>query len=200
MQNEKLRHRHRLWDRLGISASALCLVHCVALPFLLAGMPALAQFESSLGTGFHILMAILVTAAVIPALRGGFKRHRDVPTLAFGSFGLVLILVGLLAGDGHGTHDHVASSQNDHHAAHGHDHAHEHDHHHDHEHDHVHAHEHEPHVHQDEHAEHPEHQHSLLSNESILTMLGSVLLVTAHVRNLSKCREGCKLEGCDQHE
>ena len=131
MQNEKLRHRHRLWDRLGISASALCLVHCVALPFLLAGMPALAQFESSLGTGFHMLMAILVTAAVIPALRGGFKRHRDVPTLAFGSFGLVLILVGLLAGDGHGTHDHVASSQNDHHAAHGHDHAHEHDHHHE---------------------------------------------------------------------
>ena len=97
MQKEQFRHRHRLWDRLGISASALCLVHCVALPFLLAGMPALARFESSLGTGFHIVMAILVTATVVPALRGGFKRHRDVPTLAFGGWGLTLILIGLLA-------------------------------------------------------------------------------------------------------
>ena len=31
MQKEQFRHRHRLWDRLGISASALCLVHCVSL-------------------------------------------------------------------------------------------------------------------------------------------------------------------------
>ena len=183
MQNEKI--RHRLWDRLGISASALCLVHCVALPFLLAGMPALAQFEASLGTGFHILMAVLVTAAVIPALRGGFKRHRDVPTLAFGSWGLVLILVGLLAGDGHGTHEHASPLETEHHSTH--------------EHFHEHEHEHAPHADHDEHATHSEHQHSLLSNESILTMLGSVFLVTAHVRNLSKCREGCDLEGCEQH-
>jgi len=191
MQNAQFRHRHRLWDRLGISASALCLVHCVALPFLLAGMPALARFESSLGTGFHIAMAVLVTATVIPALRGGYKRHRDVPTLAFGGWGLTLILVGLLSGDGHGGHDHGSHAEAHHHAAHDHDHSHDHDHDHDHSHDHA-AHE------VDE--GHAGHDHSLMSRESILTMLGSVFLVTAHVRNLSKCREGCQLEGCDQHD
>jgi len=184
MQKEKILHRHRLWDRLGISASALCLVHCVALPFLLAGMPALARFESSLGTGFHIVMAVLVTATVVPALRGGFKRHRDVPTLAFGGWGLSLILIGLLAGDGHGGHDHGSHGEADHHVAHDHDH--DHDHHHDHA------------THGD--GDHAGHNHSLMSRESILTMLGSVFLVTAHVRNLSKCREGCQLEGCDQHD
>ena len=46
--------------------------------------------------------------------------------------------------------------------------------------------------------DHAGHDHSLMSRD-ILTMLGSVFLVTAHVRNLSKCREGCQLEGCDQH-
>ena len=234
MQKEQFRHRHRLWDRLGISASALCLVHCVALPFLLAGIPTLARFESSLGTGFHIAMAVLVTATVVPALRGGFKRHRDVPTLAFGGWGLSLILIGLLTSDGHGGHDHGSHAEIEHHAGHdhGHDHVHaahdhtEHDHaahDHDHaEHDHAaHDHDHAEHdhaAHDHDHAEHDhaaqdhghaghddggdhaEHQHSLMSRESILTMLGSVFLVTAHVRNLSKCREGCQLEGCDQHD
>ena len=191
MQNTQFRHRHRVWDRLGISASALCLVHCVALPFLMAGMPALARFESSLGTGFHVAMAVLVTATVIPALRGGYKRHRDVPTLAFGGWGLTLILVGLLSGDGHGGHDHGSHAEAHHHAAHDHDHSHDHDH--DHSHDHDHA------AHKVDEG-HAGHDHSLMSRESILTMLGSVFLVTAHVRNLSKCREGCQLEGCDQHD
>ena len=192
MQKEQIPHRHRLWDRLGISASALCLVHCVALPFLLAGMPALARFESSLGTGFHIAMAVLVTVTVVPALRGGFKRHRDVPTLAFGGWGLTLILIGLLASDGHGGHNHASHGEADHHAAHdhGHDDSHEHDHDHGHDHDHA-THE--------VGGDHAGHDHSLMSRESLLTMLGSVFLVTAHVRNLSKCREGCQLEGCDQH-
>ena len=210
MQKEQFRHRHRLWDRLGISASALCLVHCVALPFLLAGIPTLARFESSLGTGFHIAMAVLVTATVVPALRGGFKRHRDVPTLAFGGWGLSLILIGLLTSDGHGGHDHGSHAETEHHAGHdhGHDHvhaAHDHDHaEHDHAaHDHA-AHDHAAHDHghagHDDGGDHAEHQHSLMSRESILTMLGSVFLVTAHVRNLSKCREGCQLEGCDQHD
>ena len=194
MQEEEFSHRHRLWDRLGISASALCLVHCVALPFLLAGMPALARFESSLGTGFHIAMAVLVTATVVPALRGGFKRHRDVPTVAFGGCGLTLILIGLLASDGHGGHDHSSNTSHteaDHHVTHDHDHDHDHDHEHEHEHKNA---------AQDGAGDHAEHQHSLMSRESILTMLGSVFLVTAHVRNLSKCREGCQLEGCDQHD
>ena len=215
MQREQFRHRHRLWDRLGISASALCLVHCVALPFLLAGMPALARFESSLGTGFHIAMAVLVTATVVPALRGGFKRHRDVPTVAFGGWGLTLILIGLLASDGHGGHDHSSRTQADHHAAHDHDHGHA-DHGsdgdhagHDHGHDHAAHGSHEGHAghdHGHDHAthesdgDHAGHDHSLMSRESILTMLGSVFLVTAHLRNLSKCREGCQLEGCDQHD
>ena len=99
MQKEQFRHRHRLWDRLGISASALCLVHCVALPFLLAGMPALARFESSLGTGFHIVMAILVTATVVPAA-GWLQATPRCAHDRFGGWGLTLILIGLLAGDG----------------------------------------------------------------------------------------------------
>ena len=184
---QEAQFHHRLWDRLGISASALCLVHCVALPFLLAGMPALARFEASLGTGFHVVMAVLVTTTVVPALRSGFKRHRDVPTVAFGGWGLTLILIGLLAGDGHGGHDHGSHAEADHHATH------EHDHDHDHDHDHENA------AH-DGGEDHAVHQHSLMSRESILTMFGSAFLVTAHVRNLSKCRKGCQLEGCDQHD
>jgi hypothetical protein len=182
MQKEQF--RHRLWDRLGISASALCLVHCVALPFLLVGMPALARFESSLGTGFHIVMAVLVTATVVPALRGGFKRHGDVPTLAFGGWGLTLILIGLLAGDGHGGHDHGSHAETDHHPTHDRNHDHEHHHDHDHEHEHNRA------IHVGD-GDNAGHDHSLMSRESILTMLGSVFVVTAHVRNLSKCRESC---------
>ena len=182
---QEAQFHHRLWDRLGISASALCLVHCVALPFLLAGMPALARFEASFGTGFHVVMAVLVTATVVPALRSGFKRHRDVPTVAFGGWGLTLILIGLLASDGHGGHGHGAHPESAPQAVHGHDHDHDHDH---------------ENTAHDGSGDHAMHQHSLMNSESILTMFGSALLVTAHVRNLAKCRKGCQLEGCDQHD
>ena len=80
--------RHRLWIVLG-SRRALVSGALRGPPFLLAGMPALARFESSFGTGFHIAMAVLVTVTVVPALRGGFKRHRDVP-IRFWRLGLDL--------------------------------------------------------------------------------------------------------------
>ena len=78
-------------DGAAVFLSGLCLVHCLALPLVVTGVPFLAQFADS-----HLHYQVLV--AVVPlsvfALGIGFRRHRDARILAGGACGLLLLIVG----------------------------------------------------------------------------------------------------------
>jgi len=83
----------RFADYAGMAASALCLVHCLAMPLVLAAFPLLG-----LGGEHHALHDALllgVTVPVLLALVPGYVKHRDPVALSLGVAGLVSFLVAV---------------------------------------------------------------------------------------------------------
>lgn len=80
-------------DRVGATASFLCAVHCAALPFVLALLPAL-------GLGFlaeHKFERIFIACAsclALVALIRGYRRHRVASALMLVVPGLILLWLG----------------------------------------------------------------------------------------------------------
>ena len=78
-------------DRAAVMLSGLCLVHCLALPFLLVSLPAL----SALSAGhLHAQLLIVAIPVSVIALGFGFRRHRSGSVLACGVLGMLLLVVG----------------------------------------------------------------------------------------------------------
>lgn len=83
----------RFADYAGMAASALCLVHCLAMPLLIAAFPLLG-----LGAEHHALHDALllgVTVPVLLALVPGYVKHRDPVALSLGVAGLAAFLVAV---------------------------------------------------------------------------------------------------------
>jgi uncharacterized membrane protein YfcA len=124
--------RRLIWDAVGITASAVCVVHCVATPIALIFLPALSRFLPGNESFHHWLVPAVFSIGMISFV-SGYRRHRRklllVPLVA----GMSLIATGAF----------------------------------------------------------------LISNdiqETIITLLGSALVITAHLMNRSFCR-WC--EACD---
>ena len=96
-------------DTLGVCASTLCLVHCMAFPVLVT---AAAFFSSDGGAtseaslcgntplGYWIHAGLLGAVAPIgmAAWGCGYRRHRDSSILFLGSVGILLLIGALLFG------------------------------------------------------------------------------------------------------
>lgn len=89
----------RLLDRGAIALSALCLVHCLALPAALAAAPALA---AALPEQPWVHPAILATAAPLAAIAlwRGWRRHGQRLPGLLGAIGVALLAAGVVAGNG----------------------------------------------------------------------------------------------------
>ncbi|AKE52037.1 MerC domain-containing protein [Kangiella geojedonensis] len=82
-------------DKIAISLSLACAVHCLITPFLLVAMPSLAV----LGLGdelFHKTMAILVIPTSIISLTIGCKTHKKYRLLMLSFIGLTLLISALM--------------------------------------------------------------------------------------------------------
>ncbi|MDZ7280822.1 MerC domain-containing protein [Sphingomonas sanguinis] len=98
-------HHGGFWhmDALAISASTLCLIHCLVLPVLIAFLPAIAEW-ADLGEVFHIVMLALAVPLSSLTLFGGWRRHGVVFPMIAGAVGLLLLMLGLaFEGQGMGT-------------------------------------------------------------------------------------------------
>jgi len=84
----------RWLDALGMGASALCLVHCLGLPLLIAALPAIAA-RIDLGEGFHLAVLLFALPVSGFALIEGWRRHRGLAPLFVGAAGLALLALGL---------------------------------------------------------------------------------------------------------
>jgi len=105
MQRDTLKNRHSLAglaDRIGATASLLCALHCAALPFMLAVLPAL-------GLGFladHVFERFFIAAAstlALGVLIRGWRQHHSARALRLLAPGLVLLWIGGFLVDGHDT-------------------------------------------------------------------------------------------------
>jgi len=78
-------------DGAAVGLSALCLIHCLALPLLVAGLPFLAEFSEG---HLHAQMLAVVLPLSILALGLGFRHHRSVPIIATGAVGMIILALG----------------------------------------------------------------------------------------------------------
>jgi len=82
------------WDRLGMFASAACLIHCLALPLLIPVIPLLALIPHG---GVHLLLIIPVIALSLLAFIPGFRRHRSLDVIALALGGVSLCSAAVIA-------------------------------------------------------------------------------------------------------
>ncbi len=84
-----------------MSASLLCLMHCVALPLLLLLLPGfLGLFAQS--EAFHYAALVLVVPAALAAFGLGYRRHRKLLPPLLGVIGVACLVAALLPGQAEG--------------------------------------------------------------------------------------------------
>lgn len=91
--------KSRNWlDGAAVALSALCLVHCLALPLVVAGLPFLAQFSEG---HLHAQMLVVVLPVSVVALALGFRRHRSARIIMAGTAGMTLLVLGATVAHAH---------------------------------------------------------------------------------------------------
>lgn len=80
-----------LLDKVAVGLSGLCLLHCLLLPFAIAILPFLGQFDDD---HLHAEMLIFVVPVSVIALFVGFRRHGRISVVVSGGVGLVILALG----------------------------------------------------------------------------------------------------------
>ena len=96
-----LRPRWVAWtDGLGMLASIGCAIHCAAMPFVIAYLPALGQSFLA-GESFHQAMAISCFIIALSAFLPGLRKHGSFKPLMIGGVGVSMLSVAAfgLAGE-----------------------------------------------------------------------------------------------------
>lgn len=88
---------NKFWDRLGICASGLCLVHCLATPVILLLFPtfklAFLEHES-----IHQILAVVIVSSVLVAVYPQCRRHGHKDIIAYALAGVFFILSAIFFG------------------------------------------------------------------------------------------------------
>jgi hypothetical protein len=88
--------RDRPWlDRVGITASVACAIHCIAAPFLLLLLPAAGSIWSD--PLVHWVLAALVLPLAVWVIYRGYRKHGKRMTLAAAITGSAFVVAGLIA-------------------------------------------------------------------------------------------------------
>ena len=87
--------REDWFERAAMSASLLCLVHCLALPLVIAALPALSQILA-IPESFHVWVLGFAVPTSAAALLAGRARHGASWPLVVGMLGLLLLAMGAL--------------------------------------------------------------------------------------------------------
>jgi hypothetical protein len=80
-----------LFDKIAVGLSGLCLLHCLLLPFVVAILPFLGQFDDN---HLHAEMLIFVVPVSVIALFVGFRRHGQINVILSGAAGLTILATG----------------------------------------------------------------------------------------------------------
>ncbi|MGB5245437.1 MAG: MerC domain-containing protein [Woeseia sp.] len=82
-------------DRLAMLMSALCVVHCLALPFVLVALPFMAQFAE---THWHLPMLLFAVPVSVTAIVIGYRRHGNSGLVWGVAAGLAMLIGGATIG------------------------------------------------------------------------------------------------------
>lgn len=81
-------HVSRYFDRIAIGLSAICIVHCIAVPLVLAVLP-LAAVSFGRDAHFHAVMLWLVVPTSVAGFALGYRVHGRLPVPVLGAAALV---------------------------------------------------------------------------------------------------------------
>lgn len=87
---------NKIFDKLGICASAICLVHCLLTPFVVLFFPTIEESLGENAEKIHTLLAFVVVTLVVIAILPKFLKHRRKDILSYASLGISLILGALI--------------------------------------------------------------------------------------------------------
>jgi prepilin signal peptidase PulO-like enzyme (type II secretory pathway) len=87
----------RYIDQIAIALSAVCIVHCLAVPVLVAMLPIAALTFGSNGH-FHELMLWVVVPTSLAGLFFGVRVHKRKEIVVVGTLGMLLIAIAALVG------------------------------------------------------------------------------------------------------
>lgn len=90
------KHRSFL-DSIAVVLSGICLLHCLALPLVLTGLPIVntVLLDEEI---FHSIMIIVILPISVIALTIGCRQHRDALTMILGAIGLSILTAMALFG------------------------------------------------------------------------------------------------------
>ncbi|QBE65437.1 MerC domain-containing protein [Pseudoduganella lutea] len=89
-------------DAAGLFASTLCMIHCLAMPVLLAVLPAMSWASDE--HAHEVLLAVALGAAVL-SLGPGYRAHRRLAVPLLGGAGLACLAIAMFVVEpryGHG--------------------------------------------------------------------------------------------------
>lgn len=87
--------REDFLERAAMGASLLCLIHCLALPLVIAALPALSRILN-ISESFHIWVLLFATPTSGAALFAGRLRHGAFWPITLGFVGLLCLAIGAL--------------------------------------------------------------------------------------------------------
>lgn len=80
----------RHFDQIAITLSAICIVHCLAVPLLVAGLP-IAALSFGNSEHFHGVMLWLVVPTSVFGFILGYRLHQRAGLVALGAIGVVVL-------------------------------------------------------------------------------------------------------------
>ena len=80
-----------LLDKIAVTLSSLCLLHCLALPLLIVVLPVLSEFDD---VNFHFQMLVCILALFFIAFTLGYRRHFNKCVITWGVIGMLLLIIG----------------------------------------------------------------------------------------------------------
>jgi hypothetical protein len=86
-------------DKIGVGLSALCLVHCLALPVIMATLPFVSFLSFMKQPFFEALIVIFAIFNAILAVTVGFKKHKKLIIPTFFLSGSILLGLFFFAHD-----------------------------------------------------------------------------------------------------
>lgn len=93
MTDHSLIQHSKKWDRTGIFVASLCLVHCLALPFLVALIPTTEFLHSSLWIEFVVLTLGVLVGSI--SFFTSYKKHKMLQPMFVGLLGVAFLMYSL---------------------------------------------------------------------------------------------------------
>lgn len=87
----------RHFDQIAIALSAVCIVHCLAVPVVIAVLP-IAAVSFGDDQHFHALMLWLVVPTSLLGFGLGFRVHRRANLVVAGAVGVVIVAAAAIWG------------------------------------------------------------------------------------------------------